>query len=169
MNVLIYAIPVLAVFAAAYVAVRFFKQSGSGAKALKVNFAVVALVFAVCMFGAMTAMASGEDTAEAPKTTVAVTDTAEADDTIGAEDTAETTAAAGSTGLALGLGLLAAALSTSISGIGGGIAVASAAPAAIGATSEDPKAFGKALIFVALGESIALYGLVIAIMILNKI
>ena len=88
MNVLIYAIPVLAVFAAAYVAVRFFKQSGSGAKALKVNFAVVALVFAVCMFGAMTAMASGEDTAEAPKTTVAVTDTAEADDTIGAEDTA---------------------------------------------------------------------------------
>ena len=34
---------------------------------------------------------------------------------------------------------------------------------------EDPKAFGKALIFVALGESIALYGLVIAIMILNKI
>lgn len=172
MNVLIYAIPVIAVFAAAYVAVRFFKQNGSGAKALKVNFAVVALVFAVCMFGAMTAMAAADKTEDAPKTTAAVTDTAETDDTIGAEDTAETTettAAAGTTGLALGLGLLAAALSTSISGIGGGIAVASAAPAAIGATSEDPKAFGKALIFVALGESIALYGLVIAIMILNKI
>ena len=73
MNVLIYAIPVIAVFAAAYAAVRFFKQNGSGAKALKVNFAVVALVFAVCMFGAMTAMASGEDTAEAPKTTAAET------------------------------------------------------------------------------------------------
>ena len=28
-------------------------------------------------------------------------------------------------------------------------------PAAIGATSEDPKVFGKALIFVALGEGIA--------------
>jgi ATP synthase subunit C. len=163
MNVLIYAIPVIAVFAAGYVAVRFFKQSGSGAKALKVNFAVVALVFAICMFGAMTAMASGEDKAKEP------VDSSVAD-TIGAEDEETTaTAAAENTGLALGLGLLAAALSTSISGIGGGIAVASAAPAAIGATSEDPKAFGKALIFVALGESIALYGLVIAIMILNKI
>ena len=170
MNVLIYAIPVIAVFAAGYVAVRFFRQSGSGAKALKVNFAVVALVFAICMFGAMTAMASAQDnsgdTAEAPVTTTAAVDTEAADTT--AEETT-TTGAAENTGLALGLGLLAAALSTSISGIGGGIAVASAAPAAIGATSEDPKAFGKALIFVALGESIALYGLVIAIMILNKI
>ena len=165
MNVLIYAIPVLAVFAAAYVAVRFFKQSGSGAKALKVNFVALALVFSVCIFGAMTAMASGDNDADAaPLTTTAAPETAEA----AAEETAASTAAE-NTGLALGLGLLAAALSTSISGIGGGIAVASAAPAAIGATSEDPKAFGKALIFVALGESIALYGLVIAIMILNKI
>lgn len=68
-----------------------------------------------------------------------------------------------------GLGLLAAAIVTSLSGIGGGIAVAAGAPAAIAATSEDPKAFGKALIFVALGESIALYGVVISILILNKI
>lgn len=68
-----------------------------------------------------------------------------------------------------GLGFIAAALVTGISGIGGGMAVAAAAPAAIGATSEDPKAFGKALIFVALGEGIALYGLLVSILILNKI
>lgn len=68
-----------------------------------------------------------------------------------------------------GLGYLAAALVTGTAGIGGGLAVASAAPAAIGATSEDPKAFGKALIFVALGEGIALYGLLVSILILNKI
>ena len=68
-----------------------------------------------------------------------------------------------------GLGLLAAALVTGLAGIGGGIAVAAAAPAAIGATSEDPKAFGKSLIFVALGEGIAIYGLLISIMILNKV
>ena len=37
-----------------------------------------------------------------------------------------------------------------------------------GATSEDPKAFGKAMIFVALGEGIALYGLLIAILIWMK-
>ena len=64
---------------------------------------------------------------------------------------------------------IAAALSTGLAGIGGGIAVASAAPAAIGATSEDPKAFGKALIFVALGEGIALYGLLVSILIYSKI
>ncbi|NLG92954.1 MAG: hypothetical protein GX485_05290 [Clostridiales bacterium] len=68
-----------------------------------------------------------------------------------------------------GLGLMAAAAVTAISGIGGAIAVAAAAPAAIGATSEEPKVFGKALIFVALGEGIALYGLLISILILNKI
>ncbi len=81
---------------------------------------------------------------------------------------ASTTAAAAA-GSANGMGLIAAALSTGIAGIGGGIAVAAAAPAAIGATSEDPKAFGKALIFVALGEGIALYGLLVSILILAKI
>lgn len=67
------------------------------------------------------------------------------------------------------MAFLAAALSTGMSAIGAGIAVAAAAPAAIGAFSEDPKAFGKALIFVALGEGVALYGLLISILILNKI
>ena len=42
-------------------------------------------------------------------------------------------------------------------------------PAAIAANSENEKTFGKSLIFVALGESIALYGLVISIMILSKL
>ena len=70
---------------------------------------------------------------------------------------------------AFGIGLIAAALVTGLSGIGGGIAVASAAPAVIAATSEDPKAFGKALIFVALGEGIALYGLLVSIMIFGKL
>ena len=39
-------------------------------------------------------------------------------------------------------------------------------PAGICATSEDPKAFGKAIIFVALGEGVALYGMLISILIL---
>ena len=69
----------------------------------------------------------------------------------------------------LSIGLVAAALATGLAGIGGGMAVASAAPAAIAANSENEKTFGKSLIFVALGESIALYGLVISIMILSKL
>ncbi|MCI8859870.1 ATP synthase subunit C [Lachnospiraceae bacterium 66-29] len=62
---------------------------------------------------------------------------------------------------------LAAALSTGLSCIGAGIAVASAASAALGALSEDSSIMGKALIFVALAESIALYGLLISFSILG--
>ena len=68
-----------------------------------------------------------------------------------------------------GLGLIAAALSTGIAVIGAGIAVGAGAPAAIGALTEDPKSFGKSLIFVALGEGIALYGMLVSILILSKI
>lgn len=68
-----------------------------------------------------------------------------------------------------GLGYLAAALAVGLACIGSGIAVAAGAPAAIGAVSEDPKAFVKALIFVVLGEGIALYGLLIAILIISNV
>ena len=78
-------------------------------------------------------------------------------------------AEAAKAGSDIGLSMIAAALATGLSGIGGGIAVGNAAPAAIGATSEDPKAFGKALIFVALGEGVALYGLLVSILIINKV
>ncbi len=70
---------------------------------------------------------------------------------------------------AQGLGFIAAALVTGLATIGAGIAVGSAAPAAIGAVSEDPKSFGKAIIFVVLGEGIAIYGLLISILIINKL
>ena len=43
------------------------------------------------------------------------------------------------------------------------------APPAPGAFSEDPKASGKALTFVALGEGVALYGLLISILIINNL
>ncbi|MEF9961786.1 MAG: ATPase [Erysipelotrichaceae bacterium] len=68
--------------------------------------------------------------------------------------------------LAQGLGFMAAALSTGLSALGAGIAVAAAAPAAIGAFSENEKNFGKSMIFVALGEGVAIYGLIISILII---
>ncbi len=76
------------------------------------------------------------------------------------------TAAAAS---AQGMGYLAAAIVTGVACLGAGIAVAAGAPAAIGAVSEDPKSFGKAMIFVVLGEGIAIYGLLISILILNSL
>ena len=72
-------------------------------------------------------------------------------------------------GLATGLGYLGAALVTGLSGIGSGIAVASSASAALGAISEDGSLFGKSMIFVAMAEGIALYGLIISFMILGKL
>ena len=53
--------------------------------------------------------------------------------------------------------------------IGSGIAVASSASAALGAISEDGSLFGKSMIFVAMAEGIALYGLIISFMILGKL
>ncbi len=83
-----------------------------------------------------------------------------------------------STAMAAGLGAqatggdpyvtLAAAISTGLACIGGGIGVASSGAAAIGAIAEKPEAFGRALIFVGLAEGIAIYGLIIAFIILQR-
>ena len=70
---------------------------------------------------------------------------------------------------ATGLGYIAAALVTGLSCIGGGIAVASAASAALGAISEDASVLGKSLIFVGLAEGVCLYGLIISFMILGQL
>ncbi len=80
-----------------------------------------------------------------------------------------TAVAEAATSNATGWGYLAAGISTGLSCIGGGIAVGGSAPAAIGATSEDPKNFGKSIIFVALGEGCALYGMLISIMIISSL
>jgi len=77
--------------------------------------------------------------------------------------------AAQASSMATGLGYIAAALVTGLSCIGGGIAVASAASAALGAISEDPSVLGKSLIFVGLAEGVCLYGLIISFMILGQL
>ena len=84
----------------------------------------------------------------------------------GSASAAEAEAAAAAGGMAEGLKYVGAALAVGLSGIGGGIAVASSASAALGAISENDKAFGKALIFVGLAEGVALYGLIVALLLL---
>lgn len=68
-----------------------------------------------------------------------------------------------------GLGFIAAGIAVGLGSIGAGVAVGMSASAAIGAISENPKMFGNAIIFVAMAEGIAIYGLIIAIMVLSKL
>jgi V/A-type H+-transporting ATPase subunit K len=63
---------------------------------------------------------------------------------------------------------LAAAISTGLACVGAGIAVAGSGAAAVGATAEKPESFGRSLIFVGLSEGIAIYGLIIAFLVLNR-
>ena len=71
--------------------------------------------------------------------------------------------------LALAAAFIGAGLVMGLAAIGTGIAVSSAASAAIGAVSENEGIFAKAMIFVAMAEGIAIYGLLIAFMILNRV
>ena len=66
-------------------------------------------------------------------------------------------------------GLAAAAASTALSALGAGFAVAKVGTAAIGALAEKPELFGRLLIFVGLAEGIAIYGLIVSILILNRL
>ncbi len=63
-----------------------------------------------------------------------------------------------------GYNYLAAAISVGLGCIGAAYAVAKAAPAAIAAITEKPELFGKTVVFVGLGEGIAIDGLLIAIL-----
>ena len=80
---------------------------------------------------------------------------------------AESTEAASGDG-AVGLGLIAAALSTGLACIGAGIAVAFVGAAALGVVGEKPDFLGKTLIYVGLAEGIAIYGIIISILILFR-
>jgi len=64
-------------------------------------------------------------------------------------------------------GFMAAAIVTGLSAIGAAYAVAVVGGAAMGAVAEKPETAGRALVFVGLAEGIAIYGLIVAIMILG--
>lgn len=142
-----FVIPAVFIILSTWLAIKSVKKGANKKKAVVLQICSVAVLMGACLL--IPAKSANAATATSTSATASETDSAAAS--------------------AFGVGLIAAALATGLSGIGGGIAVASAAPAAIAATSEDPKAFGKSLIFVALGEGIALYGLLISIMIFSKL
>ena len=64
-------------------------------------------------------------------------------------------------------GFISAAMVTGLSALGAAYAVAVVGGAAMGAVAEKPETAGRALVFVGLAEGIAIYGLIVAIMILG--
>lgn len=140
--VLYFLLPVTLLALSVVLAVILVKRGVSPKRAMLVQMLSLVLIASVCL----TLPVAAETPANEP---AAVSDTA--------NDTAGNVADNG-------LKYIGAALSVGLAAIGGGIAVAAGAPAAIGATAEDPKSFGKSIIFVALGEGFGLYGLLIAIL-----
>ncbi|MDO9285613.1 MAG: ATP synthase subunit C [Aquabacterium sp.] len=64
---------------------------------------------------------------------------------------------------------IGAALATGVSSLGAGFAVARVGTAAVGALAEKPELFGRLLIFIGLAEGIAIYGLIVSILMLNRL
>jgi len=69
----------------------------------------------------------------------------------------------------IGWGFLSAALAAGASAVGAAYAVGRVGSAAVGALTEKPELLGRVLILVGLAEGIAIYGLIIAILILNRL
>lgn len=139
-------LPILALVISVWASIRCMDKTKSGKKAFGRQLLVLGVALTVA-FSCMGVAYAAEDGAPASETAVV-------------EASEEETQTDG--GLAQGLSFIGAALAIGLAAIGAGIALASGAPAAIGAVAEDPKSFGKAMIFVALGEAVAIYGFIIA-------
>lgn len=68
-----------------------------------------------------------------------------------------------------GWAFIAAALSTGLATLAAGYAVGRVGSAAVGAVAEKPELFGRVLVLVGLAEGIAIYGLIVSILILNRL
>jgi len=64
---------------------------------------------------------------------------------------------------------IGAAIAVAGSTIGAGIAVAYTGSAALAAISEKPETFGRAMVVVGLAEGIAIYGLIVAVILIGKV
>ncbi len=143
MNTIYLLIPVILLILSVALSVLLVKRGMAPKKAMTLQLLSVLAIAAICI--AMPVAAAPGDTGA----NTAVSDATEEAVPVVADN---------------GMKYIGAALAVGLAGIGGGIAVAGGAPAAIGATAEDPKSFGKSIIFVALGEGFGLYGLLIAIL-----
>ncbi len=144
MTVWVMALPAFAIaFAGALLLLR--RTRSTGMKALVVVNAGVAIAAGVVFVQALTASVP-----------------AAASGAVEAATSTTTSTGAG------GTALIAAAIAVAGSSIGAAIAVAYTGAAALAAMSERPEMFGRAMVIVGLAEGIAIYGLIIAIIIIGQ-
>lgn len=77
--------------------------------------------------------------------------------------------AGGEISVGLGLGIIGVGIPTALSTIGAGIAVGPIGAASLAVLAEKPEIFGRTLIYLGLAEGIAIYGLVMSILLLDRI
>ena len=82
---------------------------------------------------------------------------------------AETVTVVNEISTGMGLAIIGAGIPTALSTIGAGIAVGPIGAASLAAITEKPENLGRTLIYLGLAEGIAIYGLVVSILLLNKI
>lgn len=151
MNLWLVSVPVIVVVTAG-VALLLRRNRRAGIRWL------VALNAAVVV-GALAALATALAAAPAAATSVAGADVAVI--------TAGVVAATEPAGIG-GPALMAAAIAVAGSSIGAAFAVAYTGSAALAAMSERPELFGRAMVVVGLAEGIAIYGLVIAMILIGR-
>lgn len=120
-------------------------------KAIWVFIAVNAVLFGAAAVLLVLALGGGSAVAAAPPDAVA------GGLAVPAQDTAANWAA-----------LMGAAIAVAGSSIGAAIAVAYTGAAALAAMSERPELFGRAMVIVGLAEGIAIYGLIVAIILIGR-
>jgi V/A-type H+-transporting ATPase subunit K len=85
-----------------------------------------------------------------------------------AADQAVAVAAPAAQTAANGSALIGASIAVAGSSIGAAIAVAYTGSAALAAMSERPELFGRAMVIVGLAEGIAIYGLIVAVILIGR-
>jgi V/A-type H+-transporting ATPase subunit K len=86
-----------------------------------------------------------------------------------AQTTTEAAQASTTNTIDTGAAFIGAAIAVAASAIGAGIAVAYTGSAALATVSEQPDLFGRAMVVVGLAEGVAIYGLIVAVLILGNV
>ena len=71
--------------------------------------------------------------------------------------------------IGMGLGMIGVGIPTAFSTLAAGVAVGPIGAASLAVLAEKPEIFGRTLIYLGLAEGIAIYGLVVSILLLDKI